>query len=387
VRLDGTVKGWPALGIAASEIRDAELTVEDLPTPSLVLHAPTVEANIAAMHGWCAAHGAAISPHVKTTMAPALMRRQLAAGSWALTVADVRQARVAVEAGATRVLLANVVASRRAAEEILALRRQGIDVRCWIDDARGLELLDDVASASGGTAAVVLEVGHRGGRTGVRSHAAALELASAVASARDVELTGVSAYEGLLGLHDQRPGTSVDAFLDAVAAVVRGVAALLPDGAIVTSGGSAWFDRVADVLGPAADAAGATLVLRAGCYVTHDHGVYATAREGRQPLLRPALTLRARVLSRPERARVILDAGRRDAGDDAGFPVALGHAGTIVAMNDQHTHLEVPADSRLVPGDVVALGISHPCTTLDRWRLIAWAEEDGRVTDGIVTRF
>ena len=37
----------------------------------------------------------------------------------------------------------------------------------------------------------------------------------------------------------------------------------------------------------------------------------------------------------------------------------------------------------LAPGDLVCLGISHPCTTLDKWRVIPVVSDDGRVTDTV----
>jgi len=52
-----------------------------------------------------------------------------------------------------------------------------------------------------------------------------------------------------------------------------------------------------------------------------------------------------------------------------------GHPGAVVtAVNDQHSYLSLPADSALAVGDVVRLGISHPCTAFDKWRLIAEVE-------------
>jgi D-serine deaminase-like pyridoxal phosphate-dependent protein len=39
----------------------------------------------------------------------------------------------------------------------------------------------------------------------------------------------------------------------------------------------------------------------------------------------------------------------------------------VSALNDQHTYLR---DAEVVVGDVVRLGVSHPCTAFDRWTLI-----------------
>ena len=153
--------------------------------------------------------------------------------------------------------------------------------------------------------------------------------------------------------------------------------------------------------------AGMTVILRSGAYVTHDHGYYGTVSPAHRPasleaadapVLRPALELWAQVLSRPEPGLALLGAGRRDAGFDKGLPVPLravrrGVAsevsvlrevrGEVTELNDQHAYLRLDEGTALAPGDLVCLGISHPCTTLDKWRVIPVVSEDDRVTDTV----
>jgi D-serine dehydratase len=60
----------------------------------------------------------------------------------------------------------------------------------------------------------------------------------------------------------------------------------------------------------------------------------------------------------------------------------------ISALNDQHAYLRFdPAHAVPQVGDRVALGISHPCTTFDKWRWLALVEDDMAVTGAISTRF
>jgi D-serine deaminase-like pyridoxal phosphate-dependent protein len=147
-----------------------------------------------------------------------------------------------------------------------------------------------------------------------------------------------------------------------------------------------------------------TVVLRSGAYITHDHGHYASVSPAsRQPAtaplsLQPALELWAAVLSRPEPELALLNAGRRDVSFDEGLPVPLrirhrdGQVGgvegmQVTALNDQHAYLRIPAGACLVPGDLVGLGISHPCTAFDKWRLIPVVDETGHVIDAVHTFF
>jgi D-serine deaminase-like pyridoxal phosphate-dependent protein len=171
---------------------------------------------------------------------------------------------------------------------------------------------------------------------------------------------------------------------------------------IVTAGGSVYFDVVTREL-TADGAAGTTVVLRSGGYLFHDHGLYQAATPAARgvagaPVFRPALELWAQVLSRPEPGLALLGAGRRDAGFDAGLPVPLrarradGAAADltgaeVTGLNDQHAYLRLDPSAALAPGDLVCLGISHPCTTLDKWRVIPVLDEQDRVIDAVHTFF
>jgi D-serine deaminase-like pyridoxal phosphate-dependent protein len=142
-------------------------------------------------------------------------------------------------------------------------------------------------------------------------------------------------------------------------------------------------------------------VLRSGCYLVHDHGMYAhgtPAADGvpDAPRFAAALHVWARVVSTPEPALALVDAGRRDLSHDAGLPVPLERirdgdrlplAGAVVdALSDQHAFVRHPGLD-LRPGDLVRLGISHPCTTLDRHRALYLVDGDDRVVGVTRTNF
>jgi D-serine deaminase-like pyridoxal phosphate-dependent protein len=350
--LDGSVKGWPDLGCRASEVAGLGVRVEDLGTPALTIGEAALSHNIAAMAEWCASRGVALAPHAKTTMVPRLMERQLAAGAWGLTVANARQARVALACGARRVVIANEVTVARDLAWLCAQTAGGeVEIIFCVDSLDGLALA---------------------------------EVARAIASSPHVALRGIEGFEGLTD--------APDAFLEDVVAGAQAIATLVEYAdPIITAGGSSYFDRVVDLLGPVAAQLGWTLCLRSGCYITHDHGIYAEAADRRAPdapRFVAAIEVRASVLSRPQPDRLILDCGRRDVSFDAGLPVVLGHDElTVVALNDQHAHVQVDGASDLAIGDVVRLGISHPCTTFDRWHVIAVVDDSGSVLEAVETSF
>jgi D-serine deaminase-like pyridoxal phosphate-dependent protein len=403
--IDGLLKGWPAIGRRASELRAGELTIEDLPTPALLLDNDALDANIAALAAWCEAREILLAPHAKTTLAPAILRRQLAAGAWGLTVADARQARVALASGAQNVLIANEILNIHDMEWLCAWSHGGADVAplasIWfcIDSIEGLELAESVHRRIGGPRLrVLVELGFQDGRCGVRSERVAAGLASAVAASDHLSLCGIEAYEGLIPDSLERPALSgVDELLERVATLAKRVAPLIEsDEPLMTAGGSSYFERVDHLLSAAATELGWRLCIRSGCYVTHDHGLYERLtprrRDPEAPRFLPALQVSSTVLSRPQRDRLILDCGRRDVSYDSDLPVVIAPAEAaqglrLVALNDQHAHLLAQPDCLLAPGEQVRLGISHPCTTIERWRLLALVDGRGQVLEAIPTYF
>jgi D-serine deaminase-like pyridoxal phosphate-dependent protein len=352
-------------------------SLHDVPLPVLVLRESALAHNLATMQAWCDARGLSLAPHGKTTMAPELIRRQLEAGAWGMTAATVPQLAVMRAAGARRVILANELVG---APEIawFEREREGMEAYCLVDSVTGVEALSSGVRAP---LRVLIEVG--GPRAGCRSVEGALAVAAAVAASPVLVLAGVEGFEGTLH------ASEVSAFLD----VLRGAVVALDgrgafagvDEIIATAGGSAFFDRVAERLRFDGLSRPLRVVLRSGCYLTHDDGLYAAA----SPLheLRAALELWARVLSCPEPGLAIAGFGKRDAPYDIGLPVVRSHADVQVeALNDQHAYLRDPGGV-LAVGDTVMCGISHPCTAFDKWPLIGVVDDDDVVIGAVRTHF
>jgi D-serine dehydratase len=424
LELDACVKGVPP-GAAPLRLGDIgrrgwNVLHGDLPLPVAVLRRDALEHNGRWMRRFLDLCGARIAPHGKTTMAPQLFARQLAGGAWGITVATVRQMMVCRAFGVGRVLLANQLTGEREIAAVLdELRRDpALDFYCLVDSEAGLARLVAAARSApvGRPVQVLLEGGFAGGRTGCRTPAEALAVARAVkAAAPHVALRGVEGFEGLLGAgpaagRDAR----VAAFVDSLVDIARRVAEedlFAPGPVLLTAGGSAFFDVAAARLGAAGLPRETEVVLRSGCYLTHDSRSYREMIERlleRTPAARslgeglaPALEVWAHVQSRPEPGRVIATMGKRDAGTDAGLPVlekwyrpgahaapqAATGLGAVVALDDQHAHIEIAAAAPLAVGDLVAFGISHPCTTFDRWQLLYEVDAAYDVIGGIRTFF
>ena len=378
-------------GRRASEVAAERHPLSEFSTPLLTLDRSAVDHNTTTLLDWARERGLEVAPHGKTTMAPVLWQRLLDAGAWGLTVATVWQAQVARASGVQRLLIANEVVDPVAISWLSDEADAGAEIACWVDSVEGVRLL----AASPGTRPldVLIELGAPGGRTGARGTEAALAVAREVLAAPRLRLRGVAGYEGSYGA-DRSAATlaRVRAYLSELrelAATLLSWDALVEP--LVTAGGSAFFEVVAEELGRLAESRGrdVTVVLRSGAFQAHDEVFY----DGISPFadsalaFRPGLALWARVVSRPEPTLVILDAGKRDAPIDLGLPVIHGHPGAVVTtLNDQHAYVTVPASSRLAVGELVRLGVSHPCTAFDKWRLIPELES-ADAADPVVVGF
>lgn len=346
----------------------------ELGFPLMVVHRDALDHNIATLAAFARDHGLELAPHAKTHMSPEIAARQLGAGAWGLTVATPAQARTVRGFGVRRVLVANQVVDpaglRWAAAELDA--DPDFTLLSFADSQAGVDIL--AAHAGSRPFPVLAELGHPGGRAGCRTVEELLELARYVERTDGVELAGVAGYEGALGTAQE-----VRKYLDLLQEAVEHLRVRTP---ILTVGGSQWFD----VIGRHLAATQARVLLRSGAYVTHDDGFYRerTPYNRMDGELRPALEVWAHVLSTPEPGLAVVGMGKRDAPYDEGLPVPRRAGVTVVKMQDQHTL--VRADG-LRPGDLLAFGISHPCTAFDKWRELPLVDRDYRVAGTITTHF
>jgi D-serine deaminase-like pyridoxal phosphate-dependent protein len=409
-RVDHRFKGLPpdADGLTVGELaaQRRNLFTDGFATPVLVLSAERLEHNLRLMETYAARHGLAFAPHGKTSMAPRLFQRQIEHGAWGITLAVPHQVWVARAFGFRRIFLANELvdpaALRRIAAELAA--DPGFRLVCYVDSVRGVELMDAALRGAARPLDVVVELAAgEGARTGVRTEEECAAVADAVAAVDTLRLVGVAGYEGEV---PRATPERVDAWLRRLVAL-----AVDFDGAgrfaqaeeiVVSAGGSAWFDAVADVFAQVPGLSRPVLkLLRSGAYVSHDDGHYRRLtpfnRVPREGALEPAFRLWAQVVSRPSPEQAFLNAGKRDAAHDLDLPFAqvIRRGGTerpatgvsVTALSDQHAWLRTGPEADLEVGDWVGLGLSHPCTSFDKWPLIPLAEADGTVVDYIRTFF
>ena len=405
------------LGFFGSALEEREISRlnwsllhEDLSLPTAVLYEDRLRHNLDWMQRFIATYGVKLAPHGKTTMAPKLFAMQLKSGAWGITLATAHQTQVAYHHGVRRVLMANQLIGK---ENMAAISRLLADPEfeyyCLVDSPAQANMLGAFYAEHAQRLNVLLELGVPGGRTGVRDDEQLKVTLDALQSWRGtLILSGVEIYEGVL--EDE---ALIRAFLDRVIAITWKLVSeehFQRTPALLSGAGSAWYDVVAEVFTAANFGDGVEIVLRPGCYVTHDVGAYREAQAKimkRNPIaaqmhagLLPALQVWAYVHSIPEHDKAIIGMGKRDSAFDAGLPIPVLHHRpgiavpkpapahwTLTRMMDQHAYMQITPGDDLCVGDMIVFDISHPCLTFDKWRALPVVNAEYRVIDVIRTFF
>ncbi|MEE4918162.1 amino acid deaminase [Pseudomonas alliivorans] len=390
--------------------RPGDSLVSDVSLPALVIHQPALDHNIRWMQTFVTNSGAELAPHGKTSMVPALFRRQIEEGAWGMTLATAVQTQAAYAHGVRRILMANQLVGQPNMALIAELLADStFEFHCMVDHPDNVAALGKFFGERGLRLSVMIEYGVPGGRCGCRTEAQVLELADAVLAQPSLALTGIEGYEGVI--HGDHAISGIKAFaasLVRLAVELQDKGAFALDRPIVTASGSAWYDLIAEAFDAQAVRERFLSVLRPGSYVVHDHGIYKDAqccvldrRAELSEALRPALEVWAHVQSMPEPGFAVIAMGKRDVAYDAGLPNPLRRYKAhvmpasgddvsnckVTAVMDQHAFMTVAPGCELKVGDIIAFGTSHPCLTFDKWRSGCLVDDDLRVIEPFSTYF
>ncbi|WP_051614413.1 alanine racemase [Phyllobacterium sp. UNC302MFCol5.2] len=391
-----------------------------LPMPCAFLRQDIVAQNRRWMSQYLSLTGVKLAPHGKTTLSPEVYLMQVEDGVWGLTAANAQQLAFFAHIGIERVILANqLIGTGNIAITLdCAEQHPTLDFYVLVDSHAGIAQLVAALKerADPRPIKLLIEIGVEKGRTGVRDLTEALALAKAIHDEPLVILAGVEGYEGIAPGQDHASRESaVVAMIDRLVefAELCDAECLFDDNQILlTAGGTEFFDLCSRRLSSFAGSRQSQVVIRPGCYITSDSIAYTRAFQRicerspdaaavNQAPPKGALEVWAAVQSRPEATLAFATLGKRDVSHDWDLPVPLswfrpgkmtsvepipqGHR--VTRLNDQHAYLEIPRDSPLMVGDLVGFGISHACTTFDKWRQIYFVDEKHRVTGTLRTYF
>ena len=400
VLIDETQKNLPlsSHGITTKKFIKSKpnLFTSGIQFPMMVLKESSLKNNISVMAEYCRSVGAELAPHVKTTMSPQIAQMQVDAGAWALTIANFWQAEIFRKFGFKKLIIANEVLDPFAIAEIAKLNAKSkAEIIFYVDSLVGLKIIKE-ATPKDGKINLFIEIGTDHGRGGVRELSLVKELAQEIKNDSRLHLRGVTGFEGAVpnAARTSEGETAVHAFCKKIVDAAEVAFEFKSDETfIVSAGGSAYFEIVAEELNKFSKPK--ILLLRSGGYVTHDHiyyeEIYPFKNTGK-PLL-PAIEVWSQVISAPESGFGVLNLGKRDIGCDLHNPIPFAKyagkvekfTGTIEKLNDQHGFMR--SEDKFAVSELIGLGISHPCTTFDKWKLIPLVNDDYDVVDLIHTFF
>lgn len=420
--VDSLIKGVPPTlkTICHADIGQQGWNVlrQDLPFPVALIREDIMTANRAWMREFLSQTGVDLCPHGKTTMSPELFAKQIDDGAFGMTCATASHLELYRRAGVQRAILANQLVGRTNLDMALRhLRDPDFDLYCLVDSLAGLQML---ASASktlelARPVKVLIEIGAPGARTGQRTLAGAVDLTEQAAGMPEIAVVGLETYEGVFTGADpavrEAPIRALLTQAAEVAAAVARLASKLDEPFILSAGGSDYFDMVVEAFTAERIGRPVRIVLRSGCYLTSDSLHYARSFDrmrARSPKLaaiagglKPALEVWSVVQSRSEPSLAHCALGKRDISHDWELPRPVAwlrpdrdeaprltptHWQTR-ALNDQHLHLEIAPEDDVRVGDLVGFGVSHPCTTFDKWKNIYLVDSVYDVVGAIRTFF
>lgn len=416
--LDSRIKGIPGsvepFPLGKISNKKWNILNEDMPMPIMVLKNDEFNHNIATFAEYLKQHNLSISPHGKTTMSPQLFSKQLEAGAWGITAGAINQIQVMYRYGVKKILLANQLLGKSHLKTIAHLINNDKDFSfyCFVDS---IEQFQNIKSNLENITLInpinlLPEIGASNGRTGIRSKENFLELVNEISNdkSNNLNFAGISSYEGIAAVA-MKGSQAVHDFCTFMEEIISDISpnqfSHLKE-LIITAGGSTHFDIIGERFSKLDLSIPVRVLLRSGCYITHDHGPYLEALKSAEEdknrqwdrVLQPALEIWSYVQSIPEKNLAFLTMGKRDVPYDAGLPKPLKRfrpgkgfldIGTaeIFSTNDQHAFVKLTDNHGWKVGDVICSGISHPCTAFDKWKFIPVVDSEYNVTDGVLTFF
>lgn len=345
------------------------LPVEDLDTPALLLDKGAMLRNLRRMSEFFENRKAKLRPHFKNHKCTQIAKLQMEAGNIVgITCAKLGEAEAVAEAGINDILIANQVVGRLKLERLAILARRA-NVRVAVDDETQIEGVSRAAQHAGSTVGLLVEIDIGMGRCGVIPGQPALQLARKISETKGVRFDGLQAYEGhVVYMKDAAARQEQARQALELALHTRKMIQAAGLSVKVISGGSSSTYQFTGTMDGVDE-------IQAGTYATMDW-----AYKEMSPEFEIALSVLARVISRPAAKHAVLDVGYKGLGDEFG-PPKVKH---LLESDIQFKLSEEHCTGRNVPewrtGAAIELIPSHACTTCNLYRQIH-VHEQGRVVE------
>lgn len=310
-----------------------DLTIDDLPTPALLIDLDIFEQNLETMAKCFRGKRVTFRPHSKAHKSPEIAKRQIQSGARGICAAKLGEAEVMVNHGITDVLITTEVVGRHKIERLMELSKKASELKVVVDNAEHIRDLSDAARAHNVTLKVLIELDVGQHRCGVEPGRPALALAEAIAKNRSLEFMGFHAYGGHL-MHmagfEKRKSASIETF----SRVIETKHMLQKAGfevKIITGGGTGTYNIDSEIPD--------LTELQPGSYIFMDANYRSIGGKHGDVYddFGCSLSVLATVISRPNERRAVTDAGNKCLSMDEGFAMPEGLSGvTFKPGGDEH---------------------------------------------------
>jgi len=332
----------------------------EVETPALLLDMDAAERNITRMAAFFRDRDCKLRPHYKTHKLPLIAHKQMAAGAIGITCAKLGEAEVLLRSGIPSVLIANEIVEDSKIARLVEFARLGELIVC-VDDYENARRISEAAGTAGGKINILVEVNVGLDRCGVAPGVPTVGFVKQVSTLEHLSFRGLMGYEGGMFLSDDREKEKrcreCNARLVETADMVREAGFPVE---IVSAGGSNTYHLTGTYPG--------ITEIQPGSYVTMDGHNRAFGLDFEQ-----AVTVLATVISRPERDRIITDAGKKAISVDEGLPEVARPGLSLYRLDEEHSRVTVEDGAPEVPvGSKLEIIPSHGCTTIplhDRYNI------------------
>ena len=311
-----------------------------LVTPALILDLDIVRENLTLMSNRMKTLPAKLRAHIKVHKSPDIAKMQIDAGAVGIGTATIWEAIVIAQAGMPDVFVINQVVGAEK-ERAAALLARKVPLKVAVDDPVNVKALSEAAQKAGSEIRCLIEVDTGMRRCGVNSPEEALGLARRISELPNLQLEGLTGYEGHCSLEfdklkrEKMAKQAMDYFV--------GVANLLIKNGfpcpIVSAAGTGTWELTASHPG--------VTEIQPGSYATMD-GYHIDL----EPRFKQATTVMATVISRRS-DHIVTDAGKKTVG--ANQAVLKDYDYKIARYDEEHGIFNIDASCPLKTGDTVEL--------------------------------
>lgn len=334
-------------------------------TPALVVDERIALNNIQAFQQHCNQAGLKLRPHIKTHKSTHFTRLQLLAGACGITCQKISEAEAMADGGARDILITFNILGQTKLDRLKALSRRLDKLTVVADNLIVVDGLSRAFEHELPALNVMVECDTGAKRCGVQTPSEALTLAQSIHQRPGLTFAGLMTYPA--------PGGANQAaeFMRKTIELLDAIDIACPE---VSTGGTPdmWTASTQSVF----------TEYRIGTYIYNDRSLVDRGVASEDTC---AARVHATVVSRPTAERLVIDAGSKALTSDlmgylTDYGRVVGHPDAVIqSLSEEHGVIEVPADNKLIPGDIIEIIPNHVCVVCNMFDKVWLRNNTGKL--------